>query len=85
MFPQTDKSWHDYRALNQNWSYQRTLAGHAIITTEVRTLKIETPRIITISALKMESFYSAQMHSEDICRWKANSGDPNLTAPLEAV
>ena len=30
MFPQTDKSWHDYRALNQNWSYQPTLAGCAI-------------------------------------------------------
>ena len=24
MFPQTDKSWHDYSALNQNWSYQPT-------------------------------------------------------------
>ena len=31
MFPQTDKSWRDYRSLNQNWSYQRTLAGRAII------------------------------------------------------
>ena len=24
MFPQTDKCWRDYRALNQNWSYQTT-------------------------------------------------------------
>ena len=31
MFPQTDKTWRDYRALNQNWAYQPTLAGHAII------------------------------------------------------
>ena len=30
MFPQTDKSWGDYRALNQNLSYQPTLAGRAI-------------------------------------------------------
>ena len=30
MFPKTDKSWRDYRALNQNWSYQPTLAGRAI-------------------------------------------------------
>ena len=30
MFPPTDKSWCDYRALNQNWSYQPTLAGRAI-------------------------------------------------------
>ena len=30
MFPQTDKSWRDYRALNQNWSHQPTLAGRAI-------------------------------------------------------
>ena len=30
MFHQTDKSWCDYRALNQNWSYQPTLAGRAI-------------------------------------------------------
>ena len=30
MFPQTDKSWCDYRALNQNWSYQPTLKGRAI-------------------------------------------------------
>ena len=29
--PQTYKSWHDYRALNQNWSYQPTLAGHSIV------------------------------------------------------
>ena len=30
MIPQTDKSCRDYRALNQNWSYQPTLAGRAI-------------------------------------------------------
>ena len=30
MFPQTDKSWCDYKALNQNRSYQSTLAGRAI-------------------------------------------------------
>ena len=30
MFPQTDKSKRDYKALNQNWSYQPTLAGRAI-------------------------------------------------------
>ena len=30
MYPQTDKSWRDYRTLNQNWSYQPTLAGRAI-------------------------------------------------------
>ena len=33
MFRQTDKSWRDYRALNQNWSYQPTLAGRAIYIT----------------------------------------------------
>ena len=27
MSPQTGKSWRDYRLLNQNWSYQPTLAG----------------------------------------------------------
>ena len=32
MFPQTDRSWRDYRSLNQNWSYQPTLAGRAIYT-----------------------------------------------------
>ena len=31
MFPQTDESWHYHRSLNQNWSYQPTLAGRAII------------------------------------------------------
>ena len=31
MFPQTDKSWCDYKALSQNWSYQPTLAGRAIV------------------------------------------------------
>ena len=36
MIPQTNKSWRDYRALNQNWSYQPTLAGRAIIA-ELRT------------------------------------------------
>ena len=30
MFPQTDKSWRDYSALNQNWSDQPTLAGRAM-------------------------------------------------------
>ena len=30
MFPQTDRSWWDYRALHQNWSYHPTLAGRAI-------------------------------------------------------
>ena len=30
MFPQTEKKWRGYRALNQNWSYQPTLAGRAI-------------------------------------------------------
>ena len=29
MFPQTAKSWYDYRALNQNWCYQPTMAGRA--------------------------------------------------------
>ena len=27
MIPQTDKSRRDYRALNQNWSYQPILVG----------------------------------------------------------
>ena len=31
MIPQTDESWRDNRALNQNWSYQPTLVGRAII------------------------------------------------------
>ena len=31
--PQTDKSLRDYRALNQNWSYQPTLAGRAVTKT----------------------------------------------------
>ena len=31
MNPQTDKSSCDYRILNQNWSYQLTFAGHAIV------------------------------------------------------
>ena len=31
MIPQTDKSWRDYRSLNQNWSYRPTLAGRAIL------------------------------------------------------
>ena len=30
MFPQTNKSWCDYRALHQNRSYQPTLAGREI-------------------------------------------------------
>ena len=30
MFPQTEISWHDYRALIQNMSYQPTLEDHAI-------------------------------------------------------
>ena len=28
---QSDTIWRDYRALNQNWSYQPTLVGRAII------------------------------------------------------
>ena len=32
MVPKTDKSWRDYRALNQKWSYQPTLAGRAILS-----------------------------------------------------
>ena len=30
MLPQTNLSWRDYRALNQNWSYQPKLASRAI-------------------------------------------------------
>ena len=30
MIPQIDKSWFDYRALNQNWTYRPTLASYAI-------------------------------------------------------
>ena len=41
MIPQTDKSWRDYTALNQNWSYQPTLAGLAIFTPTKRTMPPE--------------------------------------------
>ena len=33
----TNKSWHDCRALNQNWSYQSKFAGHAILDSLVQT------------------------------------------------
>ena len=37
MIPQTDKSWRDYRALNQNWSCQPTLAGCAVSVSFTQT------------------------------------------------
>ena len=36
MYAQTDKSWRDASALNQNWSYQPTLAGRAIVLLKLR-------------------------------------------------
>ena len=48
MIPQTDKSWPDYRALNQNWSYQPTLAGHAIniiVLLLFENVKLTVPRL----------------------------------------
>ena len=48
MSPQTDKSWRDYRALNQNWSYQTTLVGRAIKHIISGVQKAEFERIVEI-------------------------------------
>ena len=39
MSAQTDKSKRHYRSLNQNWSYQPTLAGRAIIIIKRQKLR----------------------------------------------
>ena len=42
MIPQTDKSWCDCRALNQNWSYQPTLAGRAVLQISLIEVNVMT-------------------------------------------
>ena len=43
MFHQTDKSWRDYRAPNQNWSHQPTL----VVTVRLYTVMLEVCRWLT--------------------------------------
>ena len=74
MFPQSDKSWRDYKSLNRNCSDQPTLAGRAIPSCLLTGYLVsgldlrDTPSVVNMTVQALHHIYLGKLNFSWICK-----------------